>query len=52
MDNIITLQLTPEQAEMLKLCLLDSLNSDNETRAKYARLFIDTLNGVDNKETV
>ena len=43
----ITLNLSVEAAEMLKLCLEEALNSSNDTRAKYARIFINTINGTE-----
>lgn len=48
----VTLNMSVESAEMLKICLEEALNSSNETRAKYARIFIDAINEAekDSKE--
>ena len=43
----ITLNLSVEAAEMLKLCLEEALNSSNDTRVKYARIFINAINGTE-----
>lgn len=40
----VTLNMSVESAEMLKICLEEALNSSNETRVKYARIFIDAIN--------
>lgn len=40
----ITLNMTVEAAEMLKLCLEEALNSSNNTRVEYARMFINAIN--------
>lgn len=42
----ITLALTFDQAEMLKLCLEESLDSKNNTKAKWAGIFLDAINNA------
>ena len=39
----ITLTMSYGEAETLKFCLEEALDSNNETRAKYARIFIDEI---------
>lgn len=43
-DDRISLILTKPQAEMLKVCLTDTLNHGGEVGKKWARMFIDALN--------
>lgn len=45
----ITLDMSFEAAEMLKVCLEEALNSKNNTRVKYAKIFIDSINKAENK---
>ena len=45
----ITLTMSYGAAEMLKICLEEALNSNNETRAKYARIFIDEIREAEMK---